>query len=112
MQHRATHTIGYIARGNDLAAQNDEPQIHPVFATLLRAAFSPDGQAAIRAAQLAAYKKALARQDWWYEYSDDHSRYEAGREALAQLRLAQRELDADRAIWNAIAPIEQQGSAA
>lgn len=100
MQHRTTHTSGFVARGNDLAAQNDEPQVHPVFATLLRTAFSPNGQATIRAAQVSAYRKALASHDWAYEFSSDRSRYEAGREALAQLRLAQREFDADFAIWN------------
>jgi hypothetical protein len=93
------------ATGNHRVAQNDEPELHPVFAGML-AAFGPDAAATIRAAQRAAYVKALRTHDWYFEFSDDHSVYAAGREARAQLQLAQREFDPDCAIWNAHAPTD------
>jgi hypothetical protein len=96
------------ATGNHRVAQNDEPELHPVFAGMLRAAFGPDAAATIRAAQRAAYVKALRTHDWYFEFSDDHSVYEAGREARAQLQLAQREFDPDCAIWNQHAPADYQ----
>lgn len=107
MQARTAPTIGFIARGNDLAAQNDEPEgpsLHPIFASLCRAAFGPDAQQQIRKAQRMAYENALLRHDWDFEMSDDQLRYEQGRDAFASLRVARRELDADGAIWNNYAP--------
>lgn len=91
------------ATGNHRVAQNDEPELHPVFAGML-AAFGPDAAATIRAAQRTAYVKALRTHDYWFEFSDDPQRYAQGRESLAQLRLARREVDPDGAIWASIAP--------
>ena len=101
-----TITTACIARGNHLAAQNDEPEsnVHPVFASLLRAAFGPEAQQQIRNAQRMAYEKALLSHDWDYEFSDDHSRWEQGRDAMASLKLARRELDPEGEIWNRYAP--------
>lgn len=88
------------ARGNHLAAQNDEPEIHPVFATLLRTAFGPGAAATIRAAQMTAYVKALKSHDWSFPFSDDPQITRAGWESLAQLRVAARELDPEFVVWN------------
>ena len=57
-------------------------------------AFSPEGADAINAAKRAAYIEALKRHDWLYEFSEDPLVLNRGREQSAQLRLAQRELDA------------------
>jgi hypothetical protein len=57
-----------------------------------------------RAAQLKAYVAMLQAHDFDFEFSDDHRVYTAGREALAELRMLRRDLDADGAIWNSIAP--------
>lgn len=100
-------TSACIARGNHLAAQNDEPEgnVHPVFASLMRAAFGPEAQQQIRHAQRMAYEKALLSHDWDFEMSDDHDHcWVPGNESLAQLKLARRELDPDGAIWNQYAP--------
>lgn len=95
------------ALGNHLAAQNDEPELHPVFAGLLQA-FSPRGQADLRDIQRVTYERLLAAHDWWFEFSDDHQKYEAGKLSLAQLRMVRREVDRDGSIWNAIAPADHK----
>lgn len=109
---RAVDGQAVRATGNHRVAQNDEPELHPVFAGMLRAAFGADAAATIRAAQRTAYVRALQAHDWGFEFSDDHSRYTAGKEALAQLKLAQREVDPDFSVWNQYAPADQQRSAA
>lgn len=75
--------------------------LHPVFQAALATFSQPD---VIRSAQRSAYIQALKNHDWSFEFSDDQATYAAGRESLAQLKLAQRELDADFAIWNQHAP--------
>ena len=52
----------------------------------------------------AQYRQALAAHDWYFEYSDDHQVWKAGREQYRALTAAQRELDPDHAIWDALAP--------
>lgn len=79
---------GFIARGNHLVAQNDEPEYEPIVA-------APD---------LDAYRAALAAHDWYFEYSDDHGVWCAGRASLARITNMQRALDPDLAIWNLYAP--------
>jgi hypothetical protein len=77
--------------------------VHPIFAQMLET-FGPTGPAIIENAQREAYVQALKNHNWSFEMSDDPRRYEEGRESLAQLRLAQREFDADYTIWNQHAP--------
>ena len=50
------------------------------------------------------YRTMLREHDWSFEYSDDHRVWRLGRLAQEQLEFLQRELDADFAIWNSIAP--------
>lgn len=78
-----------------------------IFAAAL-APFSPEGQAQLREAKLSAYRKALQSHDFEFEMSEDFSRYEAGRDCLAQLRLVQKEVDPLAEVWNSIAPPEHR----
>lgn len=55
---------------------------------------------------LAEYTAALQTCDWFYAYSDDHSVWQRGEEAMQQLRAAQRQLDPQGLIWNQHAPKE------
>jgi hypothetical protein len=71
--------------------------VHPVFHATL-ATFT--NQAPLDQIKRDAYVRAVKAQDWSYEFSDDHGAYHRGRESLAQLRLAQRELDPDFVLWN------------
>lgn len=73
---------GRVASGNHLTAQNDEPE--PLAAQ----------------PSLADYRAALAAHDWYFEYSDDHAVWSAGRASLARIANLQRELDPDFAVWN------------
>lgn len=50
------------------------------------------------------YRTMLREHDWSFEYSDDHRVWRLGRLAQEQLEFLQRELDADFAIWNSLAP--------
>lgn len=50
------------------------------------------------------YETKLARMDWHYEYSDDHSVWTAGRRALGEVSALQAQLDPDRTIWNRYCP--------
>ena len=50
------------------------------------------------------YRTMLREHDWSFEYSDDQRVWRLGRLAQQQLEFLQRELDADFAIWNSIAP--------
>lgn len=52
------------------------------------------------------YIEALKNHDWFYEFSDDHSVYQRGREAFMQLLQAQKKLDPKYEIWNQYAPKE------
>lgn len=59
-------------------------------------------------AAIAAYEQALKDHDWDFEFSDDHSVYQRGHNALARLRRQQRELDADGVLWNVHCPVEHR----
>lgn len=50
------------------------------------------------------YTEALARQDWFYEYTDDHSVWRQGHDSFRQLRAVQPHIDPTGAIWNLFAP--------
>jgi hypothetical protein len=52
------------------------------------------------------YIAQLKAHDWFYEYSDDHRVWQAGRDVIEQLRQAQRTLDPQGIIWNEHAPKE------
>jgi hypothetical protein len=49
--------------------------------------------------KLAAYGQALKAFDWQYQFSDDHTRYMAGEEALRKLHKVQRVIDPDGVMW-------------
>ena len=49
---------------------------------------------------LESYEKQLKDFDWGYEGSDDHLVWKRGKQELHRLRLIQKELDKDEAIWN------------
>ncbi len=49
------------------------------------------------------YRAALKAHDWYYDYSDDHSVWSAGRAQRDQLRQLRKSLDSDGKIWNEIA---------
>ena len=51
-----------------------------------------------------SYTNALRAMDWGFEFSDDNSVYQRGREELARLRRIQRQLDPGAVIWNQYAP--------
>ena len=53
---------------------------------------------------LANYIKTLEKFDWWTDYSDDHSVYERGREAYAELQKVRKLIDVDYQVWNSIVP--------
>lgn len=86
-------------RAAEIAANAKAMGIPHVFAPALYA-FGPRGQAQLAQIRRDAYVKALKAHDWAFEFSDDADTYRAGRESLAQLKLAQRELDSDFALWN------------
>lgn len=50
------------------------------------------------------YRAALQAHDWYYDYSDDHKVWCAGRDQRSALRIARDKLDADGTIWNEYAP--------
>ncbi len=76
--------------------------VHPVFAGILDSIEST--RTHVSQAQRAAYVRLLQAHDWSYDYSDDIAMYRRGRDQLAQLRIVQKEIDADFAIWNQHAP--------
>ena len=51
-----------------------------------------------------SYRAALLRFDWTYEYSDDQRVWIRGNCDLAELRLAQPEIDPSGSIWLEMAP--------
>lgn len=85
-----------------MLSPNSNSHVHPFFAGLLADLVKVPQQA--RQAQHDAYVHALKAHDWSFEFSDDHAAYERGREQLAQLKLAQRELDPEFTVWNEHAP--------
>lgn len=52
------------------------------------------------------YRKALAGHDWYYDYSDDHSVWAAGKSQRAALREMRNNIDPTGAIWNEYAPAD------
>lgn len=53
----------------------------------------------------AAYIEALRRQDWGYEYADDHTAYQEGKAGMEQLRAMRDKLPDGIPLWNAYAPL-------
>ena len=62
----------------------------------------------IDASKLEAYKAALLRQDWWYEFCDDVELYRKGRDSWIALRAMRKELDPAGVLWNQHAPRRYQ----
>lgn len=83
--------------------------LHPVFRAALESFSAP---AALEQAKRLAYVAALRGHDWSFEFSDDARAVRHGRESLAQLRLAQRELDPAFVLWNQHAPAQCRNGAA
>jgi hypothetical protein len=52
------------------------------------------------------YRRALARHDWFFQYSDDYSAFKAGEENEWFIRTEQRAIDAAGVLWNVYAPRE------
>lgn len=52
------------------------------------------------------YRQMLAQHDWFYDYSDDHSAWSAGRAQREKLRELRKQIDPDSKIWDEIAPAE------
>lgn len=75
--------------------------LHPIFQAALASFGAPSQVAQI---QRAAYVKALKAHDWSHDFSDDADVARRGRESLALLRMVQREIDPEWAVWNVIAP--------
>lgn len=50
------------------------------------------------------YVRDLRKMDWTFEFSDDRSVYERGRQELERLRSIELALDASGTIWNQHAP--------
>ncbi len=75
--------------------------LHPAFARALEG-FAPPAEIPA----IDQYRKALARHDWHYEFSDHGPAWDAGRKERQRLRNLQRELDPSGAIWNSLAPAE------
>jgi hypothetical protein len=67
----------------------------------------PSGKPATTPAErVREYRALLKTHDWSYEYSDDPTVYERGRNERTRLRILQRELDTTLAIWNELAPAD------
>jgi hypothetical protein len=49
--------------------------------------------------RLEAYGAALRRFDWQFQFSDDHTVWAAGSNALARLHKMQRQIDPDGVMW-------------
>ena len=52
------------------------------------------------------YRQALAGHDWYYDYSDDHSVWAAGKSQREALREMRKNIDPTGAIWNEYAPAD------
>lgn len=55
-------------------------------------------------ADVAAYRRRLASAPWFYEHSDSHSEWRAGRDEFKALVELQVQLDPSGAIWREVAP--------
>jgi uncharacterized protein YaeQ len=62
----------------------------------------------IHPSNAAEYEELLRRMDWHYSYSDDHSVYTRGYEAMTAARIWQKANDSSGLIWNQYAPKEFQ----
>jgi len=82
--------------------------LHPVFAQALRG-FAPP-QSAVHQPSLDEYQQALNGFDWQYQFSDDHTRYLAGSNALLKLRRMQLQLDPLGERWLATAGAKSHGA--
>lgn len=54
------------------------------------------------------YRNLLGRHDWYYDYSDDHSVWAAGKSQRESLRAMRNNIDPDGSIWNQYAPADFQ----
>lgn len=72
--------------------------MHPLLAI-----FAPTTDV-VRNAQRKAYVTLLHQHDWSHEFSDDPRAVAQGRDQLRELRMVQREIDPDYALWNQHAP--------
>jgi len=50
------------------------------------------------------YKEKLLSHDWFYDYSDDHRVWTAGKNSFAQLKEMQKIYDPHYFIWNEYCP--------
>ena len=50
------------------------------------------------------YRSALAGHDWYYDYSDDHSVWVAGKTQREILYTMRKQIDPESVIWNEYAP--------
>lgn len=88
-------------------ARTRHATVAPVFQDILGGICPPPQ---IPLSELADYVQALKDMDWQFEYSDDHSVWGNGRNALARLRLIQKRIDPDAALWNLYAHRDYQVS--
>lgn len=61
---------------------------------------------ATMAAKRAAYTALLQAHDWTFEWSDDHSRWKAGRAEFERIKELQPLVDRDGALWRQYAPAD------
>lgn len=61
-----------------------------------------------KAYEVAEYREKLKKHDWAFEYSDDHSVWQRGRQSLGELQQMQKRLDPDCKVWNSLAPSDYQ----
>lgn len=74
--------------------------LHPAFAAIIeRASATPTDL------RIAAYRSALQRFDWAYQYSDDGRVYERARDRYAALRHEASQIDPDWEVWNSVCPV-------
>lgn len=60
--------------------------------------------------EMKKYRDALASFDWQYDFCDDHKRWAAGNNALANLYRMQREVDPTGEIWMATPGANSHGA--
>lgn len=73
--------------------------LHPTFAAIIdRAAAQP------QTLRIAAYKAALQRFDWGYEWTDDGRVYQRAVDRFAELKHEAGRIDPAFEVWNQIAP--------
>lgn len=59
-------------------------------------------------AQRARFIELLRAQDWSYQYADDYTAYQAGKDGMARLIAMRAELPDGVQLWNAYAPVGQK----